>query len=549
MAMNDETRRMLSRRDLLVLSGGAAALPMLRPELAMGAPPQVLRIAMTAADLPATGGIPNNGFEGYRFLGYTAYDALVNWDFTHTNQIAGITPGLFSAWQTPTVENPLRWVFTVREGVKFHDGSDMDADAIMFNLDRTLSDKAPNYDGPAAPIVKATISMLDKYEKVDDKTIAMTTLYPFSWFPFILTRVLIVSPAQYAKVGKNWQAFAKSPSGTGPFKITKVVANQYAELSRNPDYWDKGRVPRLDKMVVYPMPEATTRMAALRSGQVDWIEVPPPDGIDSLKAAGFNIVLWPYPHIWPYVLNTEPGSPFADKRVRQAANYAIDREGLCKLLNNTAVPATGFYPEDNPIFGKPTQHYTYDPAKARQLLKDAGYGPDKPLKAKIMISTSCSGQMVPLPMNEFLQQNFQAAGMQIDFDVVEWGTVIIAIRSDPKAPPSHGDDGVNMSLGATDDSTMWRFFDSVSFSPKNYNWGHYKNPEVDKLIDAALATFDHDEQVKLLSQAHAMVVDDAPWVWIVHDLNPRTMSKKVQGFKPAQSWFQDFTHITMSAGA
>ena len=98
-------------------------------------------------------------------------------------------------------------------------------------------------------------------------------------------------------------------------------------MTRNEEYWDKTRIPKLQKMIVMPMPEATTRLAALRSGQVDWIEVPPPDAIPSLQAAGFTISLWPYPHTYPYVLNTLPTSPFNDVRVRQAANYAIDRQG------------------------------------------------------------------------------------------------------------------------------------------------------------------------------------------------------------------------------
>src|SRR6202043_85903 len=101
-------------------------------------------------------------------------------------------------------------------------------------------------------------------------------------------------------------------------------------------------------------------------------------------------------------------------------------------------PRGGLYPEGDPIFDKPKNHYTYDPERAKALLKEAGYGPEKPVKAKIMISTSGSGQMVPIPMNEFMQQNFKAVGMDIDFDVVEWGTMLVAFRSDPKSPPSHG---------------------------------------------------------------------------------------------------------------
>jgi ABC-type transport system substrate-binding protein len=166
--------------------------------------------------------------------------------------------------------------------VTFHDGAAFTADAVIWNFRRIYDDKSPQYAAPAAPIVRAAVSMVDTFEKADDDTIVLTTKYPFSFLPWLLTRVLMVSPAQWDKVGRSWAEFAKQPAGTGAFKITKVVPGQYAEMSRNGAYWDKERIPRVDKMVVYPMAEATTRVAALRSGQVDWIEVPAPDSIPSL---------------------------------------------------------------------------------------------------------------------------------------------------------------------------------------------------------------------------------------------------------------------------
>jgi peptide/nickel transport system substrate-binding protein len=129
---------------------------------------------------------------------------------------------------------------------------------------------------------------------------------------------------------------------------------------------------------------------------------------------------------------TAPGDVFSDVRVRQAMNFAIDRVGLCGMLNGTAKPALGFYPPEHPLFGKPALHYGYDPARAKDLLQRAGYGPNQRPKAKIMISTSGSGQMVPIQINEFLQQNFAAAGFDVDFDVVELGMMIMARRSRAK---------------------------------------------------------------------------------------------------------------------
>jgi ABC-type transport system substrate-binding protein len=390
------------------------------------------------------------------------------------------------------------------------------------------------------------VTVFDRWEKIDDAQIALYTKIPFSFFPYMLTYVTMASPRQWDKMGKSWVGFAKAPSGTGPFKITRVVPGQYVEMARNENYWNKERIPRLEKMVVYPMAEPTTRLAALRSGQVDWIEVPAPDTIPSLREAGFEISLWPYPHCYPYVFNCMPGTVFSDVRVRQAMNFAIDRDGLCAMLNNTAKPAYGFYNEESPIFGKPTMRYGYDPDRARALLAQAGYGPDKRAKAKIMISTSGSGQMVPLQINEFLQQNFKAAGIDVEFDVVEWGMMILARRGSPDATASHGVDGLNNSLGYADPSTMYRLWATESVSPAGVNWGHFSNAKFDEYSRAAQLTFDKEEQIQLLAKSHEVIVDQAAFLFICHDLNPRAMSKHVKNWQPAQSWSQDFTHITMA---
>ena len=184
------------------------------------------------------------------------------------------------------------------------------------------------------------------------------------------------------------------------------------------------------------MPEATTRLAALRSGQVDWIEVPPPDAVPSLKQAGFEVVTGVYPHVWPWVLNMDKAdSPLRDVRVRQAANYCVDRDGP-----GQAAERDGLYrrsastPRATRSSASPKNAYTFDPAKAKTLLKEAGYGPGKPVKAKIMISTAGSGQMLPLPMNEFIQQTMKQCGFDITFEVVEWGAMLVAFRNRADGP-------------------------------------------------------------------------------------------------------------------
>src|SRR3954447_14687531 len=325
----------------------ALALAAAAPACAGG----TLRVALTATDVPTTTGAPDNGGEGIRFLGFPVFESLVLWDLSGADKLAEIRPGLAESWEQDK-NDPTKWIFHLRKGVKCHDGTDWNADAAIWNLDRFLKQNAPQFDPPNAAVTQARNPYYANYRKIDDYTIEIGTPRPISYFPNMVTWMLNVSPAQFKKTG-SWAEFAKAPAGTGPFKIVEFKPRVSATLARNEGYWDQTRVPKLDKIVVFPIPEATTRMSALRSGQVDWIEVPPPDAIPSLKQAGLQISLWPYPHTYPYVLNCLDSSPFKDVRVRQAINYAVDREGLCKPINGSAKPAAGLYPPDSPVFGTP----------------------------------------------------------------------------------------------------------------------------------------------------------------------------------------------------
>ena len=194
-----------------------------------------------------------------------------------------------------------------------------------------------------------------------------------------------------------------------------MTPREGVDLVRHRRLLGRGRKAKLDGIRLIPLPEATSRMAALRSGQVDWIEVPPPDGIPSLKQAGFEITTNSYPHVWPWLLNmSATGSPLKDVRVRQGLNYCVDRAGLVSLLNNTAEPSVGWLKPTDAGLRQTAHRYSFDPAKGKALLAEAGYTAGKPLALKIMISTSGSGQMLPLAMNEFLQENMKAGLRRAD---------------------------------------------------------------------------------------------------------------------------------------
>ena len=295
------------------------------------------------------------------------------------------------------------------------------------------------------------------------------------------------------------------------------------------------------------MPDANTRMAALRSGQVDWIEVPPSDGLPSLKQAGFVITTGSYPHDWPWLYNMgAEDSPFKDVRVRQALNYCIDRDGLVALLNGTAEPSVGWLKAKDPDFGNPQNHYTFDAKKGKALLADAGYSDSKPLTFKVMISTSGSGQMLPLPMNEFLQQNLkEACGVDVTYDVVDWSTLLTAARMAPDNPGLHGAMAINVSSPSSDVGVMARYFSSANFAPNGFNFEQWKDDKFDAALTELETATDPAKIHAEIRAAHERLVDNPPWLYIVHDLNPRAMTKHVAGFVSPQSWFVDLVPVDL----
>ena len=199
-----------------------------------------LRIAMTASDVPTTTGAPDNGYEGVRFLGYPVFEGLVLWDLTRADKLADIRPGLAERWEQDA-NDKAKWVFHLRKGVKFHDGSDFNADAAIWNLDRYYKKDAKQFDPPGGAVAQARNPFVAGYRKIDDDTIEITNPRPLSYFPNMLPYMLYSSPAQFEKTG-SWAEFAKSPSGTGPFKITEFKPRVSVTLSRNDGYWEQSKV-------------------------------------------------------------------------------------------------------------------------------------------------------------------------------------------------------------------------------------------------------------------------------------------------------------------
>ena len=536
---------------LAIATLGAAAAPALAQE-------KVLRIAMTAADIPRTLGQPDQGFEGNRFTGIPMYDALTHWDLSKADAPSVLIPGLALSWAVDA-KDKTKWVFKLRPGVKFHDGSAFNADAVVWNVRKVLDKDAVHFDASQVGVTASRMPTLRSARKIDDLTVELTTSEPDSFLPLNLTNLFMASPAHWQKkfdaaagatpadkAKAAWTAFAADASGSGPFRMARFVARERLELVANKAYWDPRRTPKIDRVVMLPMPEANARTAALLSGQVDWIEAPAPDAMATIKQRGHVIHSNPQPHVWPWQLSFAEGSPWLDKRVRHAANLCVDRDGLSKLLGGMMGSPKGTVPPGHPWWGNPSFDIKFDPAAAKKLMTEAGHSAAKPLKVKVQISASGSGQMQPLPMNEFVQQSLKQCFFDVEFDVIEWNTLFTNWRKGAKDPSANGTNAINVSFAAMDPFfAMVRFTSTKTFPPVSNNWGYFGNAEFDKLIADARTSFDDKARDAALAKLHARIVEEAPFVWIAHDVGPRAMTAKVKGVVQPKSWFIDIAPMTM----
>jgi len=538
--MNDHKHK-VSRRSLLA-GASALALPM-----GLGAPAHaqetVVRFGISMADVPLTTGQPDRGAGAYKFTGYTIYDPLVAWEMDVSDRPGKLIPGLATEWKVSDTDKTL-WTFKLRPGVKFHDGSSFDADSVVWNFDKVFDTKSPQFDQRQASQVRPRLPSVASYKKIDEMTVEVKTKVVDALFPYQMLWFLVCSPAQWEKMGKDWNKVASEPSGTGPFKLARLVPRERAELVKNEAYWNPKRIPKADRMVLIVAPEASTRTAALLSGAVDLIETPPPDAVDRLTKGGMRIVQNVTPHVWNYHPSMLPGSPWTDIRLRKAANLAIDRNAIVQLLGGLAQPAFGQVDRTSPWFGKPSFEIKYAPDEARTLMSAAGFSKTQPLKTKFVVASGGTGQMLSLPMNEAIQEMFKDVYIDLEFKVVELEALYTAWRAGAKAEMNKDVTANNIAYVTSDPLYAFtRFFASNQASPVGVNWSNYASPEVDKLIDQALATFDASQQDAIMAKVHEKVVDDAVLIWVVHDTNPHALSPKIKSYIQAQHWFQDLTTI------
>ncbi|MFD4399616.1 ABC transporter substrate-binding protein [Kitasatospora sp. NPDC058478] len=485
----------------------------------------------------ATGKLPNPdtviggaGFEGKRLVSFQLYEGLTRYELLKdTDKPPVVTGALATDWQVAA--DARTWTFTLRKGVTFQDGTPFDADAVVFNLARYLDKKSPEYTDALGAAAAEYAGDIASYRKTDADHVELVTKEPNGHFPEDLAHVLIASPTAVRKSGSA--DFARHPVGTGPFSFVSQTEGQQIELAANKGYW-RG-APRLDRLVIKALPDAAARTAALRSGGVNWIEYPNPDDIDSLKADGVQIATNSYDHLWYWILDTSK-APWDNPLVRRAANFAIDRKAIAeKLLHGTADPAYQTAPRATAAYDPAGDVYSYDPAKARQLLAEAGV--PNGFSTSVTVPTGGSGNLLPVPIAEALQRDLGAVGIKVELRTTDWTTLIGA---EAKGQVALGSDAVAQSTTLFQSEALLPLF----IGSKSPFWtGHYANPQVDELLASSAANADQAARQAGYRKALALVTQDAPWLFVVNDRNPRALSPKVQGLVQPQSWFLDLTTV------
>jgi peptide/nickel transport system substrate-binding protein len=519
-----------------------------------------LAVGLAGADEPKSGGTLIVGLDSEAdFLDNQAaggwvtwrvnknmFDALFTEDLTVSNrQVPEIIGELAESWDLS--DDGLIWTLNLRKGVKFHDGTDFDAEAVKWNIDRMWNEDAEQFSAKASGCTAFSWQALDRMEVSGTHTIKLIMKTPYGEFLGKQVdggcgNVSLMSPSNWKKWGN--ENIGEHPVGTGPFKFVERVRGEKIVMERFDDYWgagsgdDRFHAPHIDRLIFVPYTDAASRVAALEAGEIDVAMSLPPDSIVRLKEKGFTVAQGPSPHVIYFNLNMKEKC-LDDVNYRKAIQYAIDREGIAnELLRGTALPAYGFVVPGNASFDPSYQPYPYDPAKAKELIAQSSC-PDGGPEMTWLIPTGGSGNIVPVPIAEWVQRNLQEAGFKVNLETYEWQTYL----SFWWRGMEEGQSAYWMSWGMT--TPIWVEVPTHSkwFAPNGSNVGWYTNDEVDGILDAALSETDDAKRFALYKKAHDRVMDDAAIVPIVHDSTPYVMQPYVKGYVHAPQNWQDFRTV------
>jgi glutathione transport system substrate-binding protein len=410
-------------------------------------------------------------------------------------------------------------VYTIklRSGVKFQDGTDFNAAAVKAVFDRVTD--------PANKLKRYNLfNKIDKTEVIDPLTVKITLKIPFSAFINVLAHpsAVMISPDALKKYGKD---ISLHPVGTGPFEFVEWKQTDDLKVKKFAGYWQKG-LPKIDMIDWKPVVDNNTRAALMQTGEADFAFSIPFEQAATLKASPKVDLIAAPSIIQRYVSMNVLQKPFDNPKVREAMNYAINKEALVKVaFAGYAVPAEGVVPPGVDYAAK-LGPWKYDPAKARELLKEAGYP-----NGFETVLWSGYNHTTAQKIIQFVQQQLAQVGVKTTVEALEAGQRVQRIESapDPKtAPVRMLYIGWSSSTGEAD-WALSPLLGGTSFPPKLFNTAYYKNDQVDDDLSKALATTDRGEKAKLYADAQKRIWADAPWIFLVTEKVVYARSKRLSG--------------------
>ena len=409
------------------------------------------------------------------------------------------------------------YTINLRHGVKFQDGTDFDAAAVKANLDRASN--------PRNSLKRYNLyKNIARTDVVDAYTVKITLKQPFSAFINILAHpaTAMISPAALQKYGND---IGFHPVGTGPYELEAWNQTDYVKVKRFAGYWQQG-LPKLDSITWRPVVDNNTRAAMLQTGEAQFAFPIPYEQAEVLKRNS-KLELVASPSIMQrYISMNVTQKPFDNPKVREAINYAINRPALVKVaFAGFATPATGVVPPTI-AYSQAYQPWPYDPAKARELLKEAGY--PQGFSTTLWSSHNHSTAQKVL---QFTQQQLAQVGIRVQVTAMDAGQRAAEVEAKAQAQS-----GVRMfytGWSASTGEADWALsplFASWNWPPTQFNPAFYSNPQVDKDLAEALKTTDAAEKEQLYKQAQDLIWQESPWVPLVVEKLVSAHNKKLTGF-------------------
>lgn len=398
--------------------------------------------------------------------------------------------------------NDLTWEFAIREGVKFHDGVELTAGDVKYSIDRILN---PEKRSPQA----ANLSAIAEVQVLGEHRLRIVTKEPYPVLTARLAGLRIVPQHYVEQVGDA--AFAAKPIGSGPYVFVDWVKDEKITLRANAQYW-RGK-PAVDEVVFQPIPEAASRMMALQAGQVDIAVNVPPDQIATIdksgvakvaKVASSRVIFVPF--------MTERG-PLADARVRHALNLAVDVQAIVDgLLNGNGIVMSQPLSQMDFGYNESVSPYGFDPARAKELLAEAGYAGG----FKLTFTTPSGRYSMDKEVAEAVKSQLEAIGLEIELKVLEWGVYVDQIMSH-KLNTDLWLIGWGNSLFDAD-GTLYSWFRSG----QRFNFfstSREQANKLDNLLDLARTTLDADSRLGYYRQVLAEVQSAAPWLLLYQQMD------------------------------